>query len=155
MTDAELRARLIPLRLQLQSHWAEYAAETHKPWTADGSSMCKFSAAFLELVLGKPWRYTGGESRYDYEQNEFFDLAGFFDGKRWESHNWVTDGERIVDLTASQFGADDIIITSASDPRYRANFFPPEIRESKKYVIKRARQWAAQCELYQAAYEFA
>lgn len=155
MTDHELRTRLTILRAQLVDHWAAYAIERHKPWTADGSSMCKFTSAFLELVLGQPWRYTGGESRYDHEENEFFDLAGFFDGKRWESHNWVTDGKRIVDLTAHQFGADDIIITSASDPRYRENFSRQELREGKKHVINRARQWAAHTELLDTADQFA
>ena len=44
----------------------------------------------------------------------------------WRGHFWVrgrlADGtEVVVDLTADQFGYDDVVVAPASDPRYRSN----------------------------------
>lgn len=41
---------------------------------------------------------------------------------RWYSHNWlVHQSGAILDLTADQFGHEQITLSSASDPRYHAN----------------------------------
>lgn len=98
--------------------------------------MCRFTAAFLVLVLGWDWTVEGGEPSYPGEQ------AGFFDGKTWHAHYWVTDGERIVDLTANQFGAEPLIVTSADDERYQENYSYDELAEALHHVNSRARQWA-------------
>lgn len=151
MTDAQLLAKLQPLREYLGHCWAAWAAEKNKPENADGKNMCRFTAAFLANVLGKPWRAVGGGCRYNFQGNSLLSVGGFFDGTNWQAHYWVTDGKRIVDLTANQFGAEPIIITSAKDPRYDANYWPSEVREALTHVRARARQWAAELELQEAA----
>ena len=43
---------------------------------------------------------------------------GYFDGSGWRGHAWVIVGQRIVDVTADQFGDPPVVVTSASDARY-------------------------------------
>ncbi len=46
---------------------------------------------------------------------------GFLGLGGWASHAWVVSGGLIVDVTADQFGAVPVIVTSIDDPRYRAS----------------------------------
>ena len=53
----------------------------------------------------------GGERVYCFKADQYVGNGGFFDGVVWRAHYWVTDGKRIVDLTANQFGAAPIVVT--------------------------------------------
>jgi len=48
--------------------------------------------------------------------------CGFRTAEGWKGHGWVVvkDPACIVDLTADQFGADPVIVTTPDDPRYKA-----------------------------------
>lgn len=142
MTEVELGAVLTVLRTALEGYWAAWAKEKNRPEVATGATMCRFTAPFLVRILGKKWYVAGGQANFAG------DPAGFFDGKKWHGHYWVTDGERIVDLTAHQFGAEPIVLTTSADPRYSANYTKGELREAQQHVSIRARKWA---QLYRAA----
>ncbi|WP_348534815.1 hypothetical protein [Hyphomicrobium sp. D-2] len=68
---------------------------------------------------GLPATWISGTPRLD-EAGPELGPFGFFDGSRWQAHAWATCGGLIVDITADQFGADDVIVTPQDDPRYRA-----------------------------------
>jgi hypothetical protein len=136
MTDSELQGQLVVLRAALEGYWAAWAEEKGRPEAATGATLCRFTAAFLVRMLKGRWRVKGGEAYLPG------DAAGFFDGKNWHGHYWVTDGQRIVDLTANQFGADPIVITTANDPRYCENYSSRELIEVLQHVAVRARRWS-------------
>jgi hypothetical protein len=136
MTDNALLDQLAGARMALEGYWAAWAVERNRPDAASGATMCRFTSAFLVLVLGWQWEMSGGEPTYPGE------TAGFFDGEAWHAHYWVTDGERIVDLTANQFGQAPIIVTSTADERYSENCSEDELGEALYHVMQRARQWA-------------
>jgi hypothetical protein len=145
MTDAELMERLPVLRTALEGFWAEWAQEKGRPDVAKGASMCRFTALFLAKVLG--WRFdvVGGAPLYEG------DSAGYFDGVQWHPHYWVTDGERIIDLTADQFGAKPLAIVRVSDARYVTNYTEDELEEALQHVRLRANDWARQFRLQSPA----
>jgi hypothetical protein len=142
MTDKELRELLLPIREYLEQCWSAWAQEMNKPENAGGKNMCRFTAAFLAAVLGAPWRAAGGGCLYELETEEVVSVGGFFDGAAWQAHYWVTDSARIVDLTAGQFGAEPILVTSTNDPRYDANFLERDCVQALAGVQARAQQWA-------------
>lgn len=153
MTDNELKVHLVPIREYLQECWKAWASEKNKPENADGKNMCRFTAAFLARLLGKPWRAVGGGCMYDFAGNRVISVGGFFDGETWQPHFWITDGKRIIDLTAHQFGAEPIVITTVDDPRYDANFIEPFVKEALSHVRARTRQWVREYEMAQQAEE--
>lgn len=136
MTIFELQHQLAMARSALEGYWAAWAIERKLPDAATGATMCRFTSAFLVLILGNEWWVTGGEP---YGAGE---RAGFFDGSNWHAHYWITDGELIVDLTANQFGAPSIVVTTAEDLRYSENCSDGELSESLLHVQDRANEWA-------------
>jgi hypothetical protein len=131
----DLRPQLERLREVLKSFWARWAEEKGRPEAATGATMCRFTSGFLSEVLGWNWRVQGGDP------NHYGEDAGFFDGTTWQGHYWVSDGQRIVDLTANQFGAEEIVITSVDDPRYRVNYTPAELADALYEVEDRVEDW--------------
>lgn len=136
MTNLELPNRLVVVRGALEGYWAAWAIERSRPSAATGESMCRFTSAFLVLILGNQWWVGGGEP---YATGK---AGGFFDGTTWHAHYWITDGEFIVDLTANQFGAPAIVFTSTEDSRYFENCTEFELAESLHHVQHRAQEWA-------------
>ncbi|WP_147480899.1 hypothetical protein [Pseudomonas amygdali] len=60
---------------------------------------------------------------------------------RWYSHNWLAHHSgAILDLTADQFGHDQIILSSTSDPRYHANR-PPAYAMERLQSCKLGKEW--------------
>jgi hypothetical protein len=137
MMDTVLQERLQVMRTALEGYWAAWAEERGRPEAATGATMCRFTAAFLVLVLGWPWRVAGGDEYADDDQ------GGYFDGKEWHAHYWVTDGHRILDLTANQFGGPPIVLTSVGDPRYVENYEREVLEDAMPHVAARAEQWAS------------
>jgi hypothetical protein len=85
------------------------------------SNTCGRSSLFLRNVLraeGFPAEWANGTPRLS-EDGPDIGPFGFFTGHRWESHAWVVSGDLILDITADQFGAPPVIVTSVSDERYR------------------------------------
>jgi hypothetical protein len=136
MVDIKLVAELVSLRAALENYWSAWAIERGRPEAASGKTMCRFTASFLVEVLDGPWRVAGGAPLKEG------DAAGYFDGATWHPHYWVTDGQRIVDLCATQFGGTDIILASCDDDRFAANYTPEELAEALEHVSDRTEQWA-------------
>jgi hypothetical protein len=131
----KLLPQLALFRQALEGFWRQWAEEKNRPNAASGATMCRYSAAFVSDLLGWGWRVKGGAPHHDG------DSAGFFDGSAWHPHHWVSDGYWIVDLTADQFGADKIIVTTVSDPRYRPNYTQEELEEAMSHVEDRVEAW--------------
>ncbi len=83
------------------------------------------------------WRVAGGFGA-EYYTNTPPNLAEFVDADcfpggmvdqsgEWHGHFWVTGGDPdndeslIIDLSADQFGHEDVVVTTIEDPRYREN----------------------------------
>lgn len=147
-TEHPLYAILAQERAFLLPHWRDKALLTLHAQTSLASTpvntpdkgMCRFTAAYLQAVLkqrgfnlaiagGSPWPPT-------------YPTGGFLasDGQ-WYGHYWLTDGQYIFDITASQFGAEDIVITPIDDPRYQANFSKQELREHLTRIKNTLASW--------------
>jgi hypothetical protein len=115
-----LRQLAIEVRAFLAPHWREWHAkwgppnpQTPSQWT------CSRSAAFLAFALeqaGSPAWVASGRPGIDLQAPP----SGFFAGDHWEDHAWVVCGDRIIDITADQFGEAEVVIADLSDARYRA-----------------------------------
>jgi hypothetical protein len=113
-----LHAIATAVRAFLEPAWRRWRPDAEPP----SKNTCGRSSLFLERVLrheGYEAHWTNGVPRHA-EGGPEFGPFGFFTGRRWESHAWVTCGGFIVDVTADQFGAAPVIVTPASDPRYGA-----------------------------------
>lgn len=106
----------------LQPAWVRWRQSRGKPIPAIASlHTCGRSSLFLRDALrleGYSAEWVNGIPRFAAGGKEIGPF-GFFSGKRWESHAWVVSGDLILDITADQFGADPVIVTSISDARYR------------------------------------
>jgi hypothetical protein len=112
------------VRSFLEPVWPLWHQRSGRPVPTPASAgTCGRSSLFLrdvlrlegfcaEWTIGNPHRADGGEIGTS---------EGFFTGMRWESHAWVSCLGMIIDVTADQFGADAIIVTTEPDARYRAN----------------------------------
>lgn len=141
--------QLTQLRAALLPYWQTRAVQlrtdhtcTPNPDTSPDHGMCRFTAAYLQAFLrqqGLTLRVAGG-SIWPPQ----FISGGFMDHQgEWHPHYWLTDGHWIYDITASQFGAEPVIITPSTDPRYQENFSPLEIREHLIHVRATVKQWRA------------
>lgn len=140
-------SQLAQLREALVPHWQTRSVQfrtdhtcTPHPEKSPDHGMCRFTAAFLQAFLrgqGLSLRVAGG-SVWPPQ----FTSGGFMDAQgEWHSHYWLTDGHWIYDITSSQFGAEPVIITPSTDPRYQENFSAQEIREHLIHVRNTVKQW--------------
>ncbi len=98
------------------------AAEPWRCGVTPSAGACGRTSLFVRDVLrrqGHESQWSNGVPRRS-ETSPIGDL-GFLARGRWESHAWVTCQGWIVDITADQFGAEPVIVTPATDPRYAAN----------------------------------
>ena len=80
---------------------------------------------------------------------------GFFAHDRWESHAWVQSCGWIIDITADQFEADEVIVVPLEDHRYRAGredtALPSYVANRQKAVDDLLPYWTARhCGLRQS-----
>jgi hypothetical protein len=141
--EADLWATARAVRAFLEPVWPEW----HRAWGGDRPDVpsrwtCGRTSLFLQQVLaddtGLEATWASGTPRHGPDQPEIGPF-GFFTGDRWESHAWV-EVERtwIVDLTADQFGAAPIIVTTIADPRYGkgdGDTALPEFREARARAV--------------------
>jgi hypothetical protein len=101
---------------------------------------CGRTSLFLVKVLqtdGFEAEWQSGTPRLSEEGPELGPY-GFHSGNRWESHAWVCCDGLIVDITADQFGAEPVIVTSTTDERYRAgdkDTAPPSSIEARRKAV--------------------
>lgn len=121
--DAELFRLASAARTFLEPFWVRWRQSRSEPVPAIPSAhTCGRSSLFLRNALRLeeyPAEWANGIPRNAEERAELGPF-GFFSGWRWESHAWVVSGDHILDITADQFGADPVIVTSLSDARYRS-----------------------------------
>lgn len=138
-------ARLADIRREFEEgFWPEYNALVREdeppPGTPPSTQMCRVTSAVLCSILradmpGGGWRVAGGHPSvsYPHMSREFLRRHDGLDGgmyvrdrAEWDGHYWVEgrlDGDSvIVDVTGDQYGWDPVIVTTADDPRYRANY---------------------------------
>lgn len=113
---------------------------------SEDQKMCQFTSLFLKMViesLGEEAYFRGGGTRFpDVKDGGFRDSEGV-----WHTHFWVeVDNEFIIDITANQFGAPEVIVTSLDDDRYKSNITGDELSEFACNVEKTAFSWL---ELYE------
>lgn len=154
----ELRADLVVMREFLVERWVDWGEARGRSY-ADAASavgMCRFTSAFLLKALGPGWRLGGGDP-FVYRDGDWVyapEAGGYRkpDG-RVEGHYWVVRGDLVVDLTASQFGGETIVLTDRSDRRYIDVMTPRASREALRDVSERARSWHGMWSQLRAAAE--
>jgi hypothetical protein len=102
--------------------------------------MCRYTAAFLAAEMKPRWRFTGGAQDW-IDPVGFVGAGGYFDGRLWHPHHWVTDGELIIDLAAEQFGGAAIEVIGVDDPRYCANYMKQECADAVRGVAHGVKAW--------------
>jgi len=133
---AEQVARKV--RSFLEAHWTEWHetkkaerakwADTPYEYAMPSERMCRFTVAFLAIVLrketGETWKIRGGSPwPPKYPDGGMLSTSG-----NWEGHYWLERNGTIIDITADQFGYEPVLITSSTDPRYKPNYSPSEIK---------------------------
>jgi hypothetical protein len=108
--------------------------------------MCRYTSIFLKAVLNietqASWRLVAGRPILkEYEGTEK-GFAGFCTSTGlYFDHCWVQLGDLIVDITADQFGAEAVIITSVGDPRYSSNLEESDFCRDIAKLSRRPEQW--------------
>lgn len=120
--EPELFRLASTVRAFLEPVWVRWRHARGEPVpTIPSSKTCGRSSLFLRNALrleGYPAEWANGIPRFTEDSAELGPF-GFFNGRRWESHAWVVSGNVILDITADQFGAHPVIVTSTSDTRYQ------------------------------------
>lgn len=147
MTDlkAEVHEAMLALRPLVEERIHEWMEANPDFVQVSGAALttgfCRGVAAGVQEVLRELfpdcfWRLAGGFGR-EYQSNpppdiaEFVELDRFPGGMRdeagsWIGHFWVEGGDPdgdclIVDLSADQFGHEEVVVTDRSDVRYKDN----------------------------------
>jgi hypothetical protein len=113
----------VSARRFIEPVWTEWhEAGGSSPPSVASRFTCGRTSLFLVKVLqaeGFEAQWQSGTPRLSEEGPELGPY-GFYTGSRWESHAWVCCRALVIDITADQFGAEPIIVTSATDKRYGA-----------------------------------
>ena len=135
----EIRAFLEPKWMMLHEFWGEGKPEIASRY------MCRYTSMFLKVVLEdctrKTWYLAAGrpvsrECEGTGQGYGFCTFNGlFFD------HCWVQSVESIVDITADQFGAEKVIVTSMNDSRYHQNLDEASLRKGITKLSPRWERW--------------
>jgi hypothetical protein len=137
----EIRGFLEPRWLRLHKLWGE-----HQPITPS-QQMCRYTSIFLKEVLenfsDESWWLVAGRPlnrEVEGTKDGYFGFCTsqglFFD------HCWVQSANLIVDLTADQFEAEPIIITSTSDSRYHPNLNEVDLWRDIEKLSRRSQKWS-------------
>jgi hypothetical protein len=136
----EARKFLEPRWFSLHQLWGDSQPETLSKF------MCRYTSIFLKAVLSPnsqpSWRLVAGRpilKEYEGTAKGYFGFCTstglFFD------HCWIQLGGLIVDITADQFGAEAVIITSVGDPRYFPNLEEADLCREIAKLTHRPAKW--------------
>lgn len=121
MSVAFDRGELLPIaaavRTFLEPMWLAWPRPAGGPPSRNTCGRSStFLARVLEIDFAMPSRAAFGTPslppRPDCD-------AGFRTSGGWTAHAWVVAGPRLIDITADQFGAEQVIVACCDDPRYR------------------------------------
>jgi len=137
---------LIEVRKFLEEKWKEWRSTRNIP-DEGAKNMCKFSSVFLQEILGDDWDVVGGYADpTEFDPDVINNMpGGFFDGKDYHGHMWIESGDALIDLTADQFGAASIIMTTyAASPQHIVNQVSElaELKENTQTSMKWAEEWS-------------
>jgi hypothetical protein len=136
---------LIKYRSFLEKMWLESHQEWEDVPKILSTHMCRYTCIFIqkilqqdhglvaEIVTGCPLKNRNGTSGGKYG---FQDKHG-----NWHDHSWLVIGSEIIDVTADQFGGDEIIITSLFDKRYKPSPKQQIFIKSLDKLSIRAQKW--------------
>ena len=145
MTENELFSLCAAVRVFLEPQWLQ----AHSAWgdipKVPSTYMCRYTSIFLKILLSSknqrcqleagrpPEKMLNGtqEGRFGFCTS----YGAFFD------HCWLRTENRIIDLTADQFGAQKIIITSVGDTRYSQNLEENDLRKDIIKLSRRPKHW--------------
>lgn len=136
----EARTFLEPRWLMLHKSWGEPQPKTPSEY------MCRYTSIFLKTILAtnchQSWQLVAGRPLSREVDGTKDGLFGFCtpNGLCFD-HCWVQSVDLIVDITADQFGAKAIIITSISDPRYHPNLAEVDLEGDLKKLAHRPKKW--------------
>ncbi len=138
-TERRLFLIALQVRAFLEPAWLEWHTSSGGDIPAPLSrSTCGRSSLFLKRVLHALSPCAG-----DAPQAYF----GFHAGNEWKSHAWVETCDRIIDLTADQFGDEPVIVTARPDPRYQKGVcdsdYPEFVRAHRRAVERLWARWQA------------
>lgn len=147
---------LTPIRALLAGHWAlvEPMSRTHL-----SHNMCRVTTAYLYWLfqsLDLPgWLPCEGIPALDDYSTHHSGLTGgiLTPQQQWKSHAWLEHEQGwILDLTADQFGYQDLIIVPTTDPRYLPNL-PRQVAYKRMLECPLSQTWLAEHHANQDAYQ--
>jgi hypothetical protein len=136
----QARAFLEPRWLTLHQSWGEAQP------TIPSQYMCRYSSIFIQKILNtypnQSWQLVAGRPLSRALEGRPDGLFGFCTASGlFFDHCWVQSADLIVDLTADQFGAETVIITSVGDPRYHPNLDAVNFQRDIDKLSYRSQQW--------------
>lgn len=146
MLTSEVTTFAVIVRQFLEPHWLT----AHQSWNEipDPLSrwMCRYSSLFLATLLRElqsehVWEIVGGRPPQDTDATPQAQVGMLGCDGTWHDHCWVKGNELIIDLTADQFGYAPVIVTHASDHRYRANLAEIDLEKDLQKLRRRPMQW--------------
>ena len=125
------------------THWHVTRLDDRAIPDIASTGMCRYSSLFLRMALDAEtegaWVIRGGAGGAAHDE----DAAGYLmpDGS-YRGHYWVEtlSGDLIVDITADQFGGDDLIVGRPSQRRL-SGYSPSSIECHLKFVRKTVEEW--------------
>lgn len=129
----------------LEAHWADWHVAWGPPTPSRPSEWtCVRSSIFVQQVLAQVG--VCAEMASGVPDQAGAKAFGFFGQGRWRSHAWLRAGSMIIDVTADQFGADDVIVSTVTDARYsEGRTTESTLRITKNQVAAVAAIWPSWC----------
>jgi hypothetical protein len=140
----QFRSFLEPRWFSLHQLWGDTSTERLSRY------MCRYTSIFIKTVLNvdnqKLWRLVAGKPVTKEKEGTAEGCFGFRTSSGiFFDHCWVQSDNLIVDITADQFGAEEVIITSVSDSRYYPNLeeadFNQEIVKLSHHPERWLKEW--------------
>ncbi|CUH65374.1 hypothetical protein TG4357_01828 [Thalassovita gelatinovora] len=145
MADPRLADLVGRVRRFLEPRWSEWHLHEGSPALRTPSQgTCGRSSLFLCQVLQQHGIVAGFAAGDPTEGQK-----GFHTAQGWKGHAWVEAENKILDVTADQFGLPPVVITGTDDPRYGrgTDTSEPEfIARRQRMVRELMTDWMAQNE---------
>lgn len=143
-SEETLLAELRAMRVFLQPVWSSWLENFHPNENQEKKQelVSLYAASFLAKTLGPGWACVGGDPQtFNFTTCEYEDSleGGFKSENGWTTRWWVVCGSWIADIGTSQ--AEDVVLTTTEDPRYRSTYNENDIFIHKKNTRQRVQAW--------------
>ena len=126
--------------------------ETHSEWKPEenpeiiSTYMCRYTCIFLKEIIKREY---GIIPEIKSGRPEAVELNGTPQGKygykdnagNWHDHSWLLIENKIIDLTADQFGGNEVILTDVSNENYNPSLDQKVFDESFEKLSVKASTW--------------